>query len=119
MVENKKANLTRINLKKIDVFSVAKFQAIYLGLGGLFLSVISLILSPFIYSDISNKFGGFDILLALSYPLLLAIGGFLIGLIGTFFFNLILKINKGLNIDLQEVEVEEAEFKVKSFEKKR
>lgn len=101
--------MVKLKLNKVGVLKFGLFSAIYSFVSGLLTGILLQVFSSNIDSLINFivstpttlNFGWISILVL---PLLYAIFGFVGGMIVALIFNLILKIIKGFDVDLEEVE---------------
>lgn len=96
-----------MKLVKIGVMSLAKVQAIAGVITG-FLAGIMFTLASLTASGLSRSsgtgfgsFAGFGAASIIIMPIMYGIGGFIAGIVGAWLFNLVLKITKGLEIDIK------------------
>ena len=99
-------------LKKIDIMSFAKFQTILMAMIGLLIGIMVAFFG-FIFQAFAGRFieegasdfGMFGMGLGLAalfiLPLLYAVMGFIVGVIGGALFNLVCKISGGIKVELE------------------
>ncbi len=86
-------------IKKIDVMSLAKVQAIIGGILGLILGIFTLIAPTIQGQEQLKELGPSVIIIA---PILYAIVGFVSGLVIAFLYNLVRKWVGGIKIDIED-----------------
>lgn len=89
--------MVMVELKKIDILSFAKLMTVVYGIIGLIFGIFYAIFSIFS----GSTFGFFGIII---FPILYGLGGFVLGLITGFFYNVVAKWIGGMKFDLEEKE---------------
>ena len=98
--------MVKLDLKRVGVMKMAFFMGLYgafIGLiFGIFFSIFSVIANSLVPTG-SSSIGGFGLWSLILFPLAFGVFNFLIAFILTPIFNFILKIIKGLEVELEEV----------------
>ena len=89
-------------IKRLGVLKMASFMGLYGAFVGLLLGIFSAFILPFLVASfgIPGELGGGSLSI-IFYPVFYGIGGFIGGLILTPIINLILKIIKGIDLDIE------------------
>lgn len=85
-------------IKKIDLLSTAKFAAIFYGLIGCVPMIFGLI--AFLTQAYNNGFS-FQMLFVLLFPLGLAVGGFAVGIVFAFIYNIAAVHIGGIKMEIE------------------
>lgn len=86
-------------IKRIGVLKMSGFLALYSFFIGLILAIILGLLSAMLSGLLGST--GFSILTIILFPFIYGIGTFVISLIIIPIMNLVLKITKGINLDME------------------
>ena len=95
-------------IKKIDILSSAKLQAILMAITGLITGILQLIASAIMASLLGGAggtfgiLGGFGLFTIILFPILAAILGFISGAVGALFYNLIAGWVGGVKMDITQ-----------------
>ncbi len=88
--------MVKVILKKVSPFSVAKIQALLMGIFGLLIGIIMTIVSLFV------KIPSWGYSSIIIFPAIYLISGFICGLIGAWIYNLCSSIIGGIELEMDE-----------------